>query len=151
LCRFEIGNGENARFWEDRWVNDRALKDDFPRSYNLCFDKNKSVKYMFDKGLGNVNFRRTLYGDSLEQWEHIKDSRSGVVLSGDRDRIFWTLDKKGIYTVKCYYRFLIENGIKYPHKFLRKTKMPPRVKVFIWLVLRNCILTRGNLLRRGWV
>ena len=31
-----------------------------------------------------------------------------------------------------------------------KTKMPPRVKVFMWLALRNSILTKDNLLRRGW-
>lgn len=36
------------------------------------------------------------------------------------------------------------------HKFLWKVKMPPRVNVFKWLVLRNSILTKDNLLRRGW-
>lgn len=31
-----------------------------------------------------------------------------------------------------------------------KIKAPPRVKVFSWLVLRNSILTKDNLFKRGW-
>lgn len=44
LCKFEIGTGENVRFWEDWWIQNKPLKDNFPRLYNLCFDKNKSTK-----------------------------------------------------------------------------------------------------------
>ena len=25
-------------FWEDVWVDDKTLKDDYPRIYDLCFD-----------------------------------------------------------------------------------------------------------------
>jgi hypothetical protein len=28
--------------------------------------------------------------------------------------------------------------------------MPSKVKVFTWLVSKNCILTKGNMLKRGW-
>ena len=31
-----------------------------------------------------------------------------------------------------------------------KIKIPPRVKVFMWLALRKSILTKDNLLRRSW-
>lgn len=72
-------------------------------------------------------------------------------LTTQRDTIKWTLHKNGLYTVKFYYRHLVENGVKYPQNFMWKTKMPPRVKVFMWLVLRKSILTRDNLLRRGWI
>lgn len=105
---------------------------------------------MVEKGWDSIHFRRTLYGDSLELWNHIKEGCANVVLTGQRDTIKWTLNKNNIYTVKSYYRHLVENGVKYPHNFMWKIKMPPRVKVFMWLVLRNSILTKDNLLRRGW-
>jgi hypothetical protein len=38
----------------------------------------------------------------------------------------------------------------YPYRFIWKIKMPLKVKVFMWLVLKNCILTKDNLMRRGW-
>lgn len=62
----------------------------------------------------------------------------------------WTLTKNGVYSVKSFYRHLIENGVKYPHFFLWKVKMPPRVNFFMWSTLRNSILTKDNLIRRGW-
>ena len=73
-----------------------------------------------------------------------------VTLNEERDEIKWTLDKKGVYTVKSFYRHLIENGVKYPHLYMWKIKMPPRIKVFMWLALRKSTLTKDNLIRRGW-
>ena len=105
---------------------------------------------MFENSLGNVHFRRTLIGDARELWEHIKEVCSSVTLNDDKDEVKCTLTKKGVYTVKSFYRHLIENGIKYLHLYMWKIKMPPRIKVFMWLALRNSILTKDNLLRRGW-
>ena len=34
--------------------------------HDLCFDKKKTVKEVFDNGLDNVQFRRTLLGDARE-------------------------------------------------------------------------------------
>lgn len=70
---------------------------------------------MIDKGLDLVMFRRTLSGESVELWNHIKECCAQVELSTQGDTIKWTLNKSGVYTVKYYYRHLIENGIKYPH------------------------------------
>lgn len=61
---------------------------------------------------------------------------------GDIDTIKWTLTENGVYTAKTYYRNLIENGVIYPHKFMWKTKIPQRIKKFMWLVLKNSILTK---------
>jgi hypothetical protein len=36
------------------------------------------------------------------------------------------------------------------HKFLWKTKVPHNIKVFLWLTLWNSILTKDNLVRKGW-
>ena len=88
-------------------------------------------------------------GDSLELWNHTKEACASLVLNNRKDEAIWTLTKNGIYSVKSFYRHLIENGVKYPHFFMWKVKMPPRVEVFMWLTLRNSILTKDNLLRRG--
>ena len=34
----ELGDGKNTRFWEDTWVDDKPLKDAYPRIYDICFD-----------------------------------------------------------------------------------------------------------------
>ncbi|XBJ04090.1 hypothetical protein VPH35_023096 [Triticum aestivum] len=122
LCKFVVGNGENTRFWEDWWIGPKALKDSYPRIYNICFDKEKSVAWVLEKGLDNIGFRRSLL------WEHIKEACESVVLDESSDKIRWTLTGDGNYSVKTCYRHLIQNEMKYPYKFLWKVKMPPRVK-----------------------
>lgn len=107
--------------------------------------------HALDKGLNNISFRRTLWGDSLELWNHIKDSREEFFLTDQKDSIRWSLTKSDVYSVKSLYRHLIEDGANFPHKCMWKTKMPSRIKFFVWLLLRNSILTKDNLLKHGWV
>jgi hypothetical protein len=37
-----------------------------------------------------------------------------------------------------------------PYKFLWKSKLPQKIKIFFWLVVRNKILTKDNLKKRNW-
>lgn len=50
------------RFLEDNWIGGRPLKTNYPRLYNTCFDMNHSVAEVFNKGLDDIQFRRTLWG-----------------------------------------------------------------------------------------
>ena len=85
LCKFRIGNGDRTRFWEDWWIGNAPLNKNFPRLYDLCFDKKKIVKEIFDNGLDNVQFRRTLLGDARELWGHIKEACRSVTLNDHKD------------------------------------------------------------------
>ena len=71
------------------------------------------------------------------------------LIVGD-DQVKWSLTKNGIFSVKSLYRELTLNSIGYPHKFMWKAKIPLKIKIFLWLTLRKSILTKDNLLRRGW-
>lgn len=51
---------------------------------------------------------------------------------------------------KSFYNQLIVNNLNFPFKCMWKVKVPPKIKVFVWLIMRNSILTKDNLLRRGW-
>ena len=33
---FVLGNGEQIRFWEDRWLNHNSLADEYPSLYNFA-------------------------------------------------------------------------------------------------------------------
>ncbi|GJY81678.1 RNA-directed DNA polymerase, eukaryota, partial [Tanacetum coccineum] len=43
FMHFKLGNGENARFWEDRWIEGDTLKKRFPRLYALELCKEITV------------------------------------------------------------------------------------------------------------
>lgn len=56
------------------------------------------------------------------------------------------------FTVKTCYKTLEEGPyIESPLSWIWKIKGPPRVLIFLWLMLQNIILTVDNLMRRGWV
>ena len=55
----------------------------------------------------------------------------------------------GRFQVKGLYLSLRAAGI-FPYKFLWKLMIPLKVKIFIWLALKNIILTKDNLVKRGW-
>ena len=68
---------------------------------------------------------------------------------GGRDKPLWMLTTDRNFFVKFLYRYLIKSDVGFPRKFLRKTKVPAKIRFFLWLLARKSILTRDNLLRRG--
>jgi hypothetical protein len=67
-------------FWIDKWVNSSPLSIHFPKLYHLTFQKEITVSKVKNEGWGVVRFRRTLYGDTLQQWEEMKMVLDGVQL-----------------------------------------------------------------------
>jgi hypothetical protein len=58
--------------------------------------------------------------------------------------------KKG-FSINSLYKKKMEDQILIPYKFLWKSKLPHKIKVFFWLVVRNKILTKDNLKKRSWI
>jgi hypothetical protein len=89
IVKKKIGNGTNTRFCEDQWVSDTPLNLAYPRPNNLRFYKNTTVVEIFHKRWDNARFRRTLWQDTLQLWNCIKEN------CGDwRDTLqVWTLTK----------------------------------------------------------
>ena len=54
---FSLGNGEGNRFWEDTWLGQRPLSDQYPSLYNIVRDKNVLVANVFNHGHLNIQFR----------------------------------------------------------------------------------------------
>lgn len=52
------GNGNNTRFLEDICVDDKALKDEYPRLYALSFDHNITVAEAIQLGWRGFKFRK---------------------------------------------------------------------------------------------
>ena len=70
-------------------------------------------------------------------------------LSSQKDKPIWRLGNKG-FTVNSLYKKNSLDQFKVPYRFLWKSKLPQKIKVFLWLVIRNKILTKDNLRKRNW-
>jgi hypothetical protein len=83
-------------------------------------------------------------------WRELQELCYKVRLSDENDRCIWLLEKNGKFRVKSMYTALKTKQTGCEFKDFWVVKVPLRVKVFLWLVCKNSILTRDNLRKRGW-
>ena len=69
---------------------------------------------------------------------------ANVQLDDQQDSIKWSLTRQGSFTVQSIYKHLI-NQIAMPlNKLLWKLKLPLKIKLFIWFLIKGVILTKDN-------
>lgn len=90
-----------------------------------------------------------LGGGGGVMWQNIQAECAEINLQDKEDRIVWLLSSKGHFSVSSFYRALKMQNFSFPHKFLRKVKLPLKIKIFLWLVIRKSILSKDNLIKRG--
>ena len=61
----------------------------------------------------------------------------------------WDLNASGAFIVKSMYAVLINNRVRVS-QVIWQTKLPMKIKVFMWYLKRGVILTKDNLARRNW-
>ena len=63
----------------------------------------------------------------------------------------WLWDPKGIFTVKSCYNFLSFGGVRIQARdTVWHLKVPLKIRLFLWLIFQNKILTKDNLCKKGW-
>lgn len=53
--------------------------------------------------------------------------------------------------MKTIYEHLFSGETDNPNKKLWKSKIPLKIKIFLWLIRQNAILTKDNPIKRNWV
>uniref|UniRef100_A0A453QJT6 Reverse transcriptase zinc-binding domain-containing protein n=1 Tax=Aegilops tauschii subsp. strangulata TaxID=200361 RepID=A0A453QJT6_AEGTS len=74
-----------------------------------------------------------------------------VHLSDEEDSFRWKLTNNGLFTFNSMYLDLINSGPIPRSLHIWRVKVPLRIKIFMWFVHKQVILTKDNLLRRRWV
>ena len=136
-ARHILGDVSNTRFWEYICIDEKAFTDEYPRLYYLSFDHNITVAVCISKGWAGFRFRRTLYGDTLVLWNSLKSTCEEIEIKGGKDKIIWTLMANGKFSVKSLYIQLVASDLRFPQKFLWEIKVPAKIKVFLWLVIKK--------------
>jgi hypothetical protein len=145
----KVGNGKNTSFWHDRWCGLVSLADKFPDLYKLCVDQDCSVEYMKMKKW-RLSFRRWLHEDLQCQYRRLHDIVFRYDINSVKDHAFWDWDKSGVFSVKSTYKYLSRHDYGPNYKMIWKAKLPLKIKIFMWLVSQNVILTKDNLIKRKW-
>jgi hypothetical protein len=51
-----IGNGMDTRFWEDTWLGNKSLAEQYPSLYNIVQRKQLSIANVLNQNPQNISF-----------------------------------------------------------------------------------------------
>ena len=145
-----VGNGNDTRFWEDKWLGDTPLATQYPSLYRIVQRREALVATVMQSIPLNIQFRRVLVGDRWEAWLHLVRRLMEVQLTPQPDQLWWKLTSSGEFTVKSMYIDIINSSVIPSSKEVWKVKVPLKIKVFMWFVHKQVILTKDNLVKRNW-
>ena len=148
--KFIIGNGTTTRYWEDTWLGDTPLALQYPSLYSIVQRRDAYVATILQSIPLNIHFRSTLVGIGWEAWLHLVSRLMEVQLSQQPDQLCWKLTRSGELTVKSMYIDVINSSTIPSSEYVRKVKIPLKIKVFMWFVHKQVILTKDNLAKRNW-
>jgi hypothetical protein len=113
----------------------------YKRLFELSLNKEINVNWALSDNCNSLTFRRRLFGEGAKQLEDLKKNCEVYCLMDREDKPSWLLDKKG-YSVKSMYKNFDNSMTRTPYWFIWKAKIPQRIKVFLWLILKDKILSK---------
>ena len=147
--KVNINKGDLARVWHDPWVDNGILRERFPVLYDICQDQDCTVASFVDNDY-NLPFRRRLFGELEEQWNWMVCEAKKMPLNENPDAISWSLNSGGRFTTKSVYKWLERDLSGRNYKWVWKAAIPLKIKIFLWQLFQDAVLTRDNMRRRNW-
>ena len=127
------------------------MRLEFPKLFNYATIRSATIAEYWAGGEWIIPFRRTFGADDLVAWEQLLDKLRGVRLQGSKDYPIWILEKSGSYSTRSMYRFLSHRGvINKRMERLWKSKLPLKLKIFMWLAIQGRIQTGVALKQKNW-
>jgi hypothetical protein len=149
----QLGDGERAKFWGDRWLDGAKVEDIAPNLAALVsvrVAKTRTVK----EGLSGLWLRdcgpdlgAAALGEFFTLWQIL----TMVSLSpGQEDTLWWCWSSDGAYSSKSAYRAFFDGQTRFPiTTMIWRSRAPYGCKFFAWLVSKNRCWSADRLERRG--
>ncbi|XP_062014406.1 uncharacterized protein LOC133730919 [Rosa rugosa] len=149
-----IGSGTSVNLWKDNWIPN--LPNFNLRTHPTPNDSNRLVASIIDRDTHTWNLTTLQSTLPVETIKAIQATSFGS--STDPDRLIWSANPTGTYTVHSGYNFLVKSSIPalsaHPHqshivsplvwKWIWSVRAPPKVKHFLWRATSNALATNRN-------
>ncbi|GJW58178.1 RNA-directed DNA polymerase, eukaryota, reverse transcriptase zinc-binding domain protein [Tanacetum coccineum] len=147
----KLGNGDITAFWEDIWIEGKALKNRYPRIYSLETCKLITVGMKLAQPSLDSSFRRVPRGGvKQEQFDELSALVHDVTLNHMLDRWIWALESSGEFFVASVRKVIDDKSLPEVDSKTRWIKyVPIKVNVHAWKVKIDSLPTRFNVSHRG--
>ncbi|WVZ95110.1 hypothetical protein U9M48_040912 [Paspalum notatum var. saurae] len=122
---------KNKTLSQDTWLWNQSLKHQYHSLFNIVRNKYAIIAEVLSSSSLNIFFRRALLGDKLRDWHSLVLRVSNITLQEENDVLY------GIFMGMV------------PQDIWR-TKLPLKIKIFIWYLKKGVLLTKDNLIRQNW-
>jgi zinc-binding in reverse transcriptase len=114
-------------------------------------DPNITVAQVIGYNRYYLRFTRSLNDTLRQQLLEFYTKLSTISLNTQEDSYIWRWNNKGIFTTNSCYSWLDFGGVENTqYQLVWSASIPLKIKMFLWLVRKNKILTKDNLQKRGW-
>jgi hypothetical protein len=110
------------------------------------------VKFLFRKSLliSTIETNKKLSDELLSCWLKIMEDVESFQLHDMEDIIIWHIGKNKKFSVKSLYNALTKTDDGPDHKKVWKSKVQPKIKIFMWLLTNGALLIKDNMVKRNW-
>ncbi|GLT81968.1 hypothetical protein SLE2022_003890 [Rubroshorea leprosula] len=143
--RWRVGDGQQIKFWQDVWVGDKPL-------YEVALSP--TLPGFVDI---SVSYAITPSGDWNESWlghllpDHVVAQILATPLPAfgqQSDKVFWSGLPDGSFSVKSAFHLLQQQHVSLTQqgenwRWIWKLKCTERIKMFVWLLRKNRVLTNS--------
>lgn len=150
---WKLKDGKSIMFWDDLWIGDGLLKENFKKLFQISARKESSVYDFLIALSGSSILDSSFWCRPLRAWE-AEEAKSLELLvkkcdlSTGQDVLIWTVSKSS-YSVSKATMLLVPQGMEVSWKFIWKLKIPHKIKIFLWKVHLNIFPTNDFLVTRG--
>ncbi|KAI5338965.1 hypothetical protein L3X38_018237 [Prunus dulcis] len=143
--RWIVGNGKSIPFWTAHWVFPFPLLDLIPSTQRSSLNLQLVVAdFLTDQCWNIVKLKDVVDDDILDKIISIP-----LPLAPLEDQLIWGPDPKGIFSIKSAYNVQVQDATSHPQAALLKKMwgltIPPKVKIFSWLLIRKRLQLRSHL------
>jgi len=148
----KLGNGRSTLFWKDRWLDGKCIKDLEPSVVLAVKPRKRNATV--EEALQNDAWVRHVNGpvtaQLLLELSRLFDRLMDIDLSSEPDTFRWGLTADGQYSAaSAYEAMFLGSSTPVGAKQLWKTRAPPRVRFFVWLILHGRCWTAERRFRHG--
>ena len=140
--------GKKPLLWEDSWLHDNPICIDHPTLYEICEDKDITVHEVLAKR-GHLSFKRWLSPLLFEEWIRQLEQVFSFQFCNQEDIILWKWNCRKKFTTRSVYDYLSSEGTPNSYNHIWKSKLPYKIKIFTWLLEREAVLTKDNMIKRN--
>jgi hypothetical protein len=131
------------------WCSDMPLATKFADLFEICHEQKGSVAQIVQRGW-RLTFRRWLRENLQNQLRELRDILASFAPNEKDDHPKWCWEKSGVSTVKSAYKQLCCNESGASCKMIWRAKLPLKIKIWMWVIEQNAMLTKDNLTKRNW-